>query len=267
MGPEPTCGAAAGRSRRWPGVRGPGRAPVARVADVARGSAGKDGDEATAPDRERAPRDHRLQPLVDEDERAVRCLGVTRRVGARSSRTAVIAAASRFVDRCIGCCTGQRIVRRMRLTGAGWWRTPNSRRRTAAPRTVGHTAPLNPYASAPWARRSGRAARCASVSLGAVRPQGRRRSASQPPSHGSRPGRRQSRSRAPLCSCRSQARSRRPSCPSRGGASIGGGIVVVMHLRDQLHAPPFRPARSGQERIRHTALVTPGVCASDAVRR
>jgi hypothetical protein len=123
---------------------------------------------------------------------------------------------------------------------------------TAATRAVGHTSPMNPYDAAPGANRSGSCARCAAVTLGAVRPRGHRRNAARPPARAAfshwRTAPRVTPSAAALrvpchpCSCSSTARRRRPSFRSCGGAS------VVVLMRPVYHTLPvlFSPARSGQ---------------------
>lgn len=75
-----------------------------------------------------------------------------------SGHTAVrhcsIRASSRWAARSTGSWGVQPSFLSIRDTCALWYETPNSRRMTTATRAQVHTAPRNPYASAPWLNKS-----------------------------------------------------------------------------------------------------------------
>src|SRR5215211_6400763 len=72
-----------------------------------------------------------------------------------SSRQRVISSSSRWVARSIGCCGVHFNSLSNRATWDRWYVTPNSCSITFLTRAQVHTAPRNPYASAPCPRKSG----------------------------------------------------------------------------------------------------------------
>ena len=153
------------------------------------------------------------------------------------------------------------MARRMRLTCAGWWRTPNSRAISSATRRVVHTSPTNPYASAPHVNNSGKRARWSAVSCGCLPGGGRRRSASRPPCRARAshwltaprvtPNASAIRIAFQPCSYSSSARRRRPSCQSCGGPSV---VVFIPHGVPHpallVYAPPQRSVNAGPSVLR-----------------
>ena len=102
--------------------------------------------------------------------------------GQRSCRHRSMASSSRWLARRTGFCTLQPQSRRIRLTWAGWYETPNSRRITSATREQVHMSPRKPKVSTPLFNSSGIRARCSGVKRGVGPGTLRVRNASIPPS-------------------------------------------------------------------------------------
>ena len=120
--------------------------------------------------------------FVHPKQRVLLLYGFFLTSGHRSWRHRSMASSSRWLARRTGFCTLQPQARRIRLTWAGWYETPNSRRITSATREQVHISPRKPNASAPLFNSSGIRARCSCVKRG-VGPGGLRvRNASTPPS-------------------------------------------------------------------------------------
>ncbi len=99
--------------------------------------------------------------------------------GQRLVRHSAIAASSRWLARSSGNCGVQAKPFSNRATCLRWYLTPNSCSITLATRIPVHTAPRNPYASAPCERQSGIKRNCSGVSFNGPRRAGLARHASR----------------------------------------------------------------------------------------
>src|SRR5215208_769322 len=93
--------------------------------------------------------------FIYEDERGAEAGPLFTSAGYRCSNHSWMAVSSRWRARRIGCWRLKPQRSRSRLMWAGWYRTPNSRRRTSATRGHVQRSPRKPNAVAPRASSAG----------------------------------------------------------------------------------------------------------------
>src|SRR3954451_6355167 len=103
--------------------------------------------------------------LVNQDNSQALLTRLFFSTGQTSTRHFLTASSSRWLARSIGSCGVHCNPFNNRATCALWYKTPNSSRITARTRMQVQSWPRNPYASAPWLKRSGIVCRCSYLSF------------------------------------------------------------------------------------------------------